>query len=154
MQQPITTIPSRALEIWRRLYSRFSLEPGPASVVPDVSKTIVPVTQVDPALRRSRGDHKNLDLSGAAGNFVTGRTVPDGETWYLTSIGTRSTTAASAPAMLIDAAIVLLAPNVVGDTPVTLRHKLDAGDQIGATATGNGADTARDWFASWEEEDV
>ena len=154
MVTPQGTIPSRALEIWRRLYTRFSLEPGPASVVPDVSKTIWPVTQVDPALRRSVGDNKNLDLTGTSDDFVAARTVPAGETWYLTSIGLRSSAGACLPALKIGTKTVGLGVKGTAGTYVTLRHKLDPGDQIGALAGGNAGDGARRFDASWEEEDV
>ena len=73
------TIPSRSLDVWRRLYTRYSLEPFPASVSPDVSKTIIPVTQADELLKAP-----TVQLSGAVvtetGN-VNMFTVPNGERW-------------------------------------------------------------------------
>jgi len=148
------TIPSRALEIWRRLYTRFSLEPGPASVVPDVSKTIWPVTSVDPMLRRSRGNNPTLDLSVSAGSFVAAATVPDGQAWYLTTIGLRSTVGSTAAAMRISGVIVALSDLGTPASFHTLRHRLEAGDIIGAVAGGNAGDDTRVFQASWEEEDV
>jgi len=61
----VSTIPSRQLEVWRRLYDRYSLEPRPASVVPDVSKTIVPTTDAD-ALLLEHGASSNTNAFGAA----------------------------------------------------------------------------------------
>lgn len=149
-----TTIPSRALEVWRRLYVRFSLEPGPASLVPDVSKTIWPVTSVDLNLRRSRGEAKNLDLSVAGGTFVAARTVPDGETWYLTTIGQKSSVQGTGPAMKLGTNVVEFSDDATGAVFITLRHQLNAGDAIGAMSSGDAGDNARGFFASWEEEDV
>ena len=74
-QVRINTIPSRALEVWRRLYQRYSLEPLPASVVPDVSKTIVPTTDAD-ALLLENGRLAQTSVFGAgAATFETIFTV-------------------------------------------------------------------------------
>jgi len=73
----ITSIPSRDLEVWRRLYTRYTLEPGPASVSPDVSKTIVPVTQADLLLARHRGLVTVTVVTGTGVDLVV-HTVPDG----------------------------------------------------------------------------
>lgn len=151
---PVGTIPSRALEIWRRLYTRFSLEPGPASVVPDVSKTIWPVTVVDAALLRSESESKALDLSVASGTFVVARTVPDGQAWTLTSIGLKSSVAGCSAAVRIDGVVVEFSDRATAANFVTLRHRLAAGDEIGATAGASGSDNARLLMASWEAEDV
>jgi len=74
------TIPSKSIEVWRRLYARFNLEPGPASVSPDVSKTIQPVTDVDRLLTtpevRMVG---TVSFNGALDVLV----VPEDEIWAL-----------------------------------------------------------------------
>ena len=72
----VNSIPSRALEVWRRLYTRYSLEPGPATVGPDVLKTIVPVTQADLLLARHRGIETVTAI--AATGVVVVHTVPVG----------------------------------------------------------------------------
>ena len=74
------TIPSRAIGVWRRLYSRYSLEPYPASVAPDVSKTIQPVTQADELLRESQ---VRSETSLIIVDTVLVVTVPTGERWKL-----------------------------------------------------------------------
>lgn len=82
MHNPEFTIPSRALEVWRRLYTRFRLEPFPASVGPDVSKTIIPVTQADALLTsytRVTGD--SATMGAASTNTFDVITVPAGERW-------------------------------------------------------------------------
>ena len=73
----VSAIPSRALEVWRRLYTRYALEPGPASVSPDVLKTIIPVTQADLLLARHRGLVEDTELTGT-GLGVVVHTVPQG----------------------------------------------------------------------------
>ena len=78
MTQPILTIPSRALEVWRRLYSRYNLEPFPASVGPDVSKTIIPVTNADDLLW---APEVRNDLVEVGATTVVVATVPAGERW-------------------------------------------------------------------------
>ena len=148
------TIPSRALEIWRRLYTRFSLEPGPASVVPDVSKTIWPVTVVDSALLRSEGESKALDLSVTVGTFVSAITVRQGQAWTLTFIGLRGTTGNAAPAVKVGTKVIRMGAESTAGEFFTLRMRLVAGDQLGAEASGNAADDARTWDAMWEVEDV
>lgn len=84
------TIPSRALEVWRRLYTRYLLEPFPASVSPDVSKTIVPVTQADDLLKKS------LAFIGSATATATGdlelAAVPVGKRWTLDGVHVRRAT--------------------------------------------------------------
>lgn len=77
----LDTIPSKRFDIWRRLYTRFLLEPAPASTGPDVGKTILPVTDADELLRVPRID------TTVTGTLTVGlrpvRTVPDGERWRL-----------------------------------------------------------------------
>jgi len=79
----VSTIPSRALEVWQRLYRRYSLEPGPASVPPDVSKTIIPTTDADQLLRTPGNQQATLTNPGSGAGGVTFLTVPTGERWIL-----------------------------------------------------------------------
>jgi len=79
------TIPSRSLDVWRRLYTRYSLEPFPASVAPDVSKTIVPTTDAD-ALLAISGVRTSGLVDIPTGTFTTMHTVPAGERWTLRSL--------------------------------------------------------------------
>ena len=73
----VSSIPSRALEVWRRLYTRYNLEPGPATVGPDVLKTILPVTQADELLARHRGIVEDTTITGVGAGIVV-HTVPVG----------------------------------------------------------------------------
>jgi len=90
VQEPILTIPSRQLEVWRRLYTRYSLEPAPASVSPDVSKTIVPVTQADALLEAHRSEIGSNTASGTGDLEMA--SVPEGKRWTLNSIHMRRAT--------------------------------------------------------------
>ena len=75
------TIPSRSIGVWRRLYTRYSLEPYPASVAPDVAKTIQPVTNADDLLWRPEIKTDTVEVSVST---IVVATVPTGErwTWY------------------------------------------------------------------------
>ena len=75
------SIPSRALEVWRRLYTRFNLEPGPAGVGPDVSKTIIPTTDVGELLKVP--DVLETTSGGLSPGESFPVTVPEGERWHL-----------------------------------------------------------------------
>jgi len=76
------TIPSRALEVWRRLYTRYRLEPFPASVSPDVSKTIQPITDAD-ALLKVPSVQSQTTPTLSTGSALTFVTVPVGRRWTL-----------------------------------------------------------------------
>ena len=90
MVLPVTTIPSRQLSVWRRLYTRYSLEPEPASVSPDVSKTIQPITNADELLQRPRGLVESVTVTGTGGFGIA--LVPAGVRWHLVSIHIRQST--------------------------------------------------------------
>jgi len=72
----LLTIPSRNLEVWRRMYDRYSLEPRPATVVPDVSKTIVPTTDADALLVENGTRRVSTAFGAAIATFETVFTVP------------------------------------------------------------------------------
>ena len=77
------TIPSRALTVWRRLYQRYSLEPGPAGVGPDVSKTIVPITDADTLLRVPV--IQTATVEPVVNTMTAILTVPTGQRWTVTA---------------------------------------------------------------------
>lgn len=77
-------IPSRQLEVWRRLYTRYSLEPWPASVSPDVSKTVQPITNADDLLAKPRAE---LGIGTAAGTGdLQVAVVPADKRWELEAL--------------------------------------------------------------------
>ena len=148
MLEPVTTIPSRALEVWRRLYTRFNLEPAPASVSPDVSKTIVPITSADELLKEYGADSQDTDeiAIGASGTVVIS-TVPSGERWVVytmnifrvsgdnqvTTITLTDVSRGLLPA--IDAFSGTSGRVFILATPLTLEE----GDQISVTTDGSGS---------------
>lgn len=83
-------IPSKRFEVWRRLYSRFLLEPFPAGRVgPDVSKTIIPVTQADELFKSPV--MQTVDMPNFNGEG-TSFTVPLDERWALMAYDIRRLT--------------------------------------------------------------
>jgi len=76
LEEFVSTIPSRQLEVWRRLYDRYSLEPRPATVVPDVSKTIVPITDADALLVNNGAILTTTSFGAAISSFENVFIVP------------------------------------------------------------------------------
>jgi len=74
--------PSRIFDLWRRLYTRFLIEPRPAADTdsPGVSTTILPVTDADELLRQHGIQSVNTASFNADGvqGFLT---VPAGKLW-------------------------------------------------------------------------
>lgn len=139
------TIPSRSLEVWRRLYTRYRLEPHPASVSPDVSKTIQPVTQADKLLTRVavRSNTKEIPT----GVLTEVLTVPSGERWTLLIYdvvrvdgdrvlgGIGLTDPVNGLAMFISRPANTTAETVIMPTPVDLPESWQIGVQVGGGAT-------------------
>jgi len=140
----VTSIPSRALDVWRRLYTRFSLEPGPASIAPDVLKTIVPVTNVDVLLQVVAPFNVTLDLDVTAGTHVVAYTVPQGRRSTFTYARRGGSTGSTHIAAVIAGFTLILTPDGTAEgflgTTVSQPIILDQGDTIGMTATDNPAD--------------
>ena len=141
----VSSIPSRALDIWRRLYTRFSLEPGPASIAPDVLKTIVPVTNVDPLLQVVVAVSTSLNLDIGGGGQVVGYTVPTGR--RATVLYARRGASTGATQLNIVVGGVLLVVSAAGATAeaflgqtVTQPIVIDEGDTIGMSATDDPGD--------------
>jgi len=151
------SIPSRALDVWRRLYTRFALEPFPASVGPDVLKTIVPVTQADELLKTVIPTVGTLDLN-TVGHVVL-YTVPQGKRATLVSFNQEAITTGSANLQVVLGGNVLeLSPTSVGPNffgeyqsqPILM----DAGDTVGVGGTNNAGDTTRRFSCLVLEEDT
>jgi len=87
------TQPARRFDLWRRLYSRFLIEPFPAEGGgPSIATEIVPVTDSDELLRVHgivRADSATFD---ADETLATGLAVPAGRRWHLAGIGFEQTT--------------------------------------------------------------
>lgn len=132
-----TSIPSRALEVWRRLYTRYSLEPGPASVGPDVSKTIVPTTNADLLLARHRGLTVTTAVTGTGSHLC--HTVPSGrrQAFVTLSLERNGATFTFDTVQVVDiseAATIRIAPQAQTDNFVLLAQsqpiELEEGDEI------------------------
>lgn len=79
--------PSKRFDLWRRLYTRFLIEPVPVQEgeEPSVSTSIIAVTDAD-ALLEAHGAVFFDTASFDADVQVTGLTVPDGERWKVQAL--------------------------------------------------------------------
>ncbi len=141
-------IPSRAFDIWRRLYTRFRLEPEPAEGSrPGVGMVIVPVTMVDKLLEVVVPTVTTLDLTGVGDLHVPAYTVPTGR--RATVLHARRGISATITwiELSIDGSLFsVTAAGVVEaflGSYVQVPLVLDAGDSIGLHETGNAGDGAR-----------
>jgi len=141
-------IESKAFDIWRRLYTRFSLEPGPLveGGLPEVSTSIIPTTNVDELLQQGRAlISDDMDLSGGTTLTIPGFTVPTGERWKLYRLW-RSGTIVASRVRIVDprnSDIILTSPSIPEEVinfgaPFTLEE----GWIIGMQETGNAGDSA------------
>lgn len=141
------TQPSKLFDVWRRLYTRFAIEPYPADGEgPQVSTTIFPVTDADQLVQAPVGSSDQLDLSAGAGAFVLAQTVPDGKRWRMMYIFRSSTVANSRIRVVVTPAAVALSLTILGtadEIPLALKDMVfEQGDQIGMQTTGNAGDTS------------
>jgi len=140
-------LPSKAFDIWRRLYSRFDIEVGVAvGSAPEVGTSIIPVTVVDELLRQPRAlVSPSVDLSGSGSLTITMFTVPDGERWHVFQI-IRTATVGGSRVRVIDPLNGNTAVSLAGTaeeairfgSPFTMEEKWIVGMQ----ETNDGADTA------------
>ena len=80
-----TRLLSREYDLWRRLYTRFSLEPGlPFGNPPELATWILPVTQADRLLESHRAERTDTAVSG--NGVIVVATVPAGERWTIRSL--------------------------------------------------------------------
>jgi len=83
------TQPARRFDLWRRLYTRFLIEPYPVEPGegPGILTEIVPVTSADELLK-AYGNRAGVSASYNANGQVELIRVPDGERWtvYLIDI--------------------------------------------------------------------
>jgi len=152
-------IPSKAFDIWRRLYTRFDLEPGPAvGGAPEVGTSIIPVTQVDDLLRLPKLKvSASTDLSGAGALTIPMLIVPGGERWKLVSLFRTSTIAASRIKVIDEGGVTVNLSK--GGTAEELYIPgegmvLDEGWALGMVETGDAGDTAELLQAHVEVEDA
>lgn len=140
-------LPSKAFDIWRRLYGRFEIEPGPAiGSAPEVATSIIPVTLVDELLKQAKAMvSPSMDLSGGGSATITAFRVPIGERWTVYRLF-RSSTVAGSRLRLIDP----LNDNIILTLAGTAEEVVEIGSPfvleeswvIGMQETGNGGDTS------------
>lgn len=143
------SIPSKRFDIWRRLYSRFTLEPAPASGSrAAVGVVVIPVTQVDRLLGVRTAVLVTEDLSPGAGAARGIYSCPAGIRATVLFISGELTSANTQllARLVIDGTttdIPLTNPTtsfrVYTGNPLTL----DEGDSIIWLTTGNAGDSAR-----------
>ena len=149
-ERGLHTIPSLDVEVWRRLYARYLLEPYPASVGPDVSKTIVPVTQAD-ELKLVHGVLSSDDTYTAQQAVnIAAHTVPEGRRWSLYGLDANAQLVGDnqMDQFIIGDASNGFAAIFLDDFTATARHqywlpqaiKLEPGDLIQVHLTGAGVD--------------
>lgn len=152
-------IQSKAFAIWTRLYTRFSLEPGPSVIggQPEVATSIIPVTQVDELLRDSQVQiSASTDISGAGGLAIRMLTVPTGKRWRVNSVH-RTATTGSSRVLMIDSDGSAVNISAAGTSeemvPQGESFVMDEAWSLGMRETNNGADTAELLQATLTEED-
>jgi len=140
-------LPSKAFDVWRRLYARFDIEPGVVvGSAPEVGTSIIPVTQVDELLRVASIQTSELtDLSGGGSLLIRMLTVPEGERWRLGHMF-RTSTVAGTRMVAIDPSGAHVNLQSTGTNERTyepgFEMVLDEGWSLGMQETGNAGDTA------------
>jgi len=147
LPQSQTGIPSKQFDVWRRLYARYILEPFPVQNggMPDVFKTITPVTQADDLLRVPRTLSSAEDISASAGTYTVYQTVPAGKRWRISMVERGATTGASRVRFRakVGDPLVALQLGVTAGLVLICDLTLDELADIGLDTTGDAGDTAR-----------
>jgi len=161
--QQLITIPSRALPVWRRLYQRFKLEPFPATVGPDVGKTIIPITDADTLLRENRAVQETNTAPAGDDTEFTILTVPGGKRWTVYDIDVSFTSGDNTIKQFLvgdtsrnlNVILVAFTPAAGKQEFLPVPIKLEEGDTIKARTTGTGgAATVMESTAWIDEEDA
>lgn len=140
-------LPSKAFDIWRRLYNRFDIEVGVVEgSAPEVGTSIIPVTQIDELLKQARAIVSDvMDLTGAGSLTVPGFTVPVGERWKLFRLW-RSSTVGSSRIRIVDPlnSDIILTLSGTAEEIVNLGSDftLEEGWVIGLQETNDAGDSA------------
>ena len=144
---PAQSVPARGAVASSRfdaLRVRFGIEAVSPEATITLDKRINPVQDIEWIAPAGEGISGALNLTGSAGSFVSQATVPSSERWIVHS-GSIDGTSASARLMAsIGGVEVRLSINDTNDkVAIGLCMQLEAGDQLGAGASGAGGDTAR-----------
>ena len=142
----MSTQPSRLFDLWRRMYTRFRIEPLPAQDTdpPGVLTTIIPVTDADALVTIQVANTVQLDLDVTDGIFVSAFTVPAGKRWRIRYARRSATTANSRARGIFTPSQVTVFLSVLGTSDEVLDHLKDfimeQGDQIGLEGTDDVGD--------------
>lgn len=135
---------SKQFGLWRRLGRRFLLEDQPpAGLGAHVGTTVHLVTDAGVLLRTPTLDVATIDISAAAGAFVSYFVVPRGERWIMKAIWRVGTTGSSR-VLLRDSPVtntMNLSVGGTGEAVLTNEIAIDEGWDLGMESTGNGGDT-------------
>lgn len=124
MNEPI---PSKAFEIWSRLYGRFTLEPNPVTGSrAGLWPTIQPVTDADRLLRAPTLRREVVQATGVGSLKMV--TVPDGERW-----GVSFTRAVKASGTFTHNEFIVVDP--AGNTMLINPYTATAGSELKEWAT-------------------
>jgi len=140
--------PSKLFDLWRRLYTRFAIEPLPVQdgLHPGVATTVFPTTDADELLAVQVANTAQLNLDVSAGALVTGFTVPTGKRWVIRYARRSSSTANTRARGIFTPAQATIFLSVLGTSDEVLDHlrgfKMEQGDIIGLESTDNVGDTS------------
>ena len=156
-------IPSDLFATFARLGSRLRYRGSPTPDVdtPQVSNTVIPITNFDVLLLTPTIPAQvTLDISAGAGTYTPYFTVPSRKRWTLKA-AFRDGTTGTCRTRIRNASTrtIPLSANTGtgGNLDMAVLHSpitLDEGWSIGLDTTGNGADTAIGMFVMYDEEDA
>ena len=158
------TQPSKRFDIWRRLYTRFLIEPFPAEgASPAVSTLVTPITDADELLRQPTGFELTTQSPATDATPFTVAQVPAGRRWNLQTINVTRTTGDNTFSRIIigdDSALVSVILEIFTGTngrtlllPSMIR--MDEGDTVRVQMDGVGVAASNIRALLWlEEEDA
>lgn len=152
--------PSKLFDLWRRLYTRYQIEPVPVQdgQHPGVATTVFPVTDADELVTVQVANTAQLNLNITAGALVTAFTVPDGKRWLVRYARRSSSTANTRARAILTPSQATIFLSVLGTSDEVLEHlrgfKMEQGDIIGLESTNDAGDTSINFSLVVDESDA
>lgn len=152
--------PSKLFDLWRRLYTRFAIEPLPAQdgPSPGVATTVFPVTDADELLKIQVANTVQLDLDITAGALVTAFTVPAGKRWRVRYARRSSSTVNTRARGIFTPSQITIFLSVLGTSDEVLSHLegfiMEQGDIIGLESTDDVGDGSINFTLVVDESDA
>lgn len=120
---------------------------------------VFPVMQIGDVLKTVKAADGDLDLTGTAGTYVAGHTVPSGKRWEVYFFVKGGSTGSAGIKANISGVVVDLCDSSTGillpkDSGISLPLPLEESDSIGLGATANGGDGNIDFDIVYTEEDL